>query len=50
LDGPAQVWYQNYVNDPKNVFNTWAIIRTDFLKEFAGDQPFRKLKFKLNTR
>ena len=50
LEGPASHWYREYSNKDTNKDNNWTKISEDFIKEFSGEQPLRKLKFELNTR
>ena len=50
LEGPATLWYNDYSNEPANKNKTWGQIKKDFIKEFSGEQPLRKLKFKLASR
>jgi len=50
LEGPAHTWFGNYISEPENQIKTWLNIKSDFLKEFSGEQPLRKLKFRLITR
>lgn len=50
LEGPAIQWYKRYTTNLENRNKNWEDIKEDFIKFFSGDQPLRKLKFRLNTR
>lgn len=50
LQGAANIWYCNYVREERNQDKTWKHVTEDFIKEFSGEQPLRKLKLKLNAR
>ena len=50
LDSPASYWFNDYIINANNKANTWDQIKKDFVKEFSGEQPLRKLKFKLTSR
>lgn len=50
LQNSANFWYTEYIVDDTNNNNDWEKIKKDFIKEFSGEQPMRKLKFRLNTR
>ncbi|KAL1492464.1 hypothetical protein ABEB36_010716 [Hypothenemus hampei] len=47
LEGPASKWYQAYFNDPANVTSTWETVKTDFRREFVGEDYLKELQRKL---
>ncbi|XP_050305613.1 uncharacterized protein LOC126742849 [Anthonomus grandis grandis] len=50
LESPANFWYRDYSSNERNKPKTWEEIKEDFIREYSGDQPLRKIKFRLNTR
>lgn len=50
LDGAAVCWYNKFVREAENLHKTWKTVTEDFCKEFGGDQPLQKMKFKFNIR
>ncbi|XP_025834555.1 uncharacterized protein LOC112905744 [Agrilus planipennis] len=50
LEGPANIWYNEYIKNEQNRENDWEQIKNDFKREFNGEQPMRKLKFKFQNR
>ncbi|KAL1498409.1 hypothetical protein ABEB36_009215 [Hypothenemus hampei] len=50
LEGAASKWYQTYINDPSKVTSTWETLKTDFRREFVGEDYLRELQRKLFGR
>lgn len=50
LENAALVWFKKYVNNKDNFNKNWQDLKTDFIKQFGGENPFRKLKSKFRTR
>lgn len=50
LEGAANTWYNKYSLHPANANKTWKDIGEDFTREFGGENPLQKMKYRLSTR